>query len=86
MQRRKFPEQLEGVSDAGETVEQGLAGGDGVLGDGPLPGRHIPTVGQNQRPPRGLAATWVTVRWLVVGPDPAGNLPELVRYRWLNRK
>jgi hypothetical protein len=37
VQGRKFAQQLEDVSIAGEPVEQGLAGGDGVLGGGPLP-------------------------------------------------
>ena len=55
VQGRKLADQPEDVSVAGEPAEQGLAGGHGVLGDGPLPGRHIPTVEQNQRSPGGLA-------------------------------
>jgi hypothetical protein len=51
VQGRKLAQQLEDVSVAGEPGEQGLARGDGVLGDGPLPGRHTPTVGQNHRSP-----------------------------------
>jgi hypothetical protein len=56
VQGRKLAQQLEDVSVAGEPGEQGLARGDGVLGDGPLPGRHIPTVGQNHRSPAALPA------------------------------
>ena len=52
--RRKLAHQLEDVSVAGEPVEQDTAGGHGVLGGRPLPGRHITTVGQNHRSPGGL--------------------------------
>jgi hypothetical protein len=44
VQRRKLARQLEDVSIAGEPVEQHTAGGDGVFGGRPLPGRHITTV------------------------------------------
>ena len=54
VQRRKLAHQLEDVSVAGEPVEQDTTGGHGVLGGGPLPGRHITTVGQNHRSPGGL--------------------------------
>jgi hypothetical protein len=54
MQGRKFTQQLQDVKVAGEPVEQDTAGGHGVRGDGPLPGGHISTVGQNQRSPGGL--------------------------------
>ena len=54
VQRRKLAHQLEDVSVAGQLVEQGLAGDHGVLGSGPLPGRHITTVRQNHRSPGGL--------------------------------
>jgi len=51
VQRRKLAHQLEDVSFAGEPVEQDTADGHGVLGGGPVPGRHPPTVGQNHRSP-----------------------------------
>ena len=54
VQGRKLAHQLEDVSVAGESVEQDPAGGHGVPGSGPLPGRHIPTVRQNHRSPGGL--------------------------------
>jgi hypothetical protein len=56
VQQRKLAHQLPDVSVAGEPVEQDSAGGPGVLGSRPLPGGHIPTVGQNHRSPRGLPA------------------------------
>jgi hypothetical protein len=51
MQGRKFARQLEDVSVTGQSVEQGLASRHGVLGGGPLPSRHITTVGQNHGSP-----------------------------------
>ena len=60
VQGRKLAHQLEDVSVAGEPVEQDTAGGHGVLGGGPLPGRHITTVGQNHRSPGGLT-TWCAI-------------------------
>ena len=56
VQQRKLAHQLPDVSVAGEPVEQDPAGGPGVLGGGPLPGRHIPTAGQNHQSPRSLPA------------------------------
>ena len=49
VQRRKLALQLEDVYVAGQPIEQGLAGGHGVLRGGPLPGRHVTTVRQNHR-------------------------------------
>jgi len=54
VQGRKLAHQREDVSVAGEPVEQDPAGGHGVLGSGPLPGRHSTTVRQNHRSPSGL--------------------------------
>jgi len=56
VQRRKLAHQLQRASVAGEPVEQDPAGGPGVLGARPLPGRHILTAGQNHRSPRSLPA------------------------------
>ena len=56
VQGHKLAHQLEDVSVAGEAVEQDTTGGHGVLGSGPLPGRHITTVGQNDRSPGGLSS------------------------------
>ena len=56
VQQRKLAHQLQDVSVAGEPVKQDPAGGPGVLGGRPLPGRHIPTVGQNHQSPRSLPA------------------------------
>jgi hypothetical protein len=47
VQRRELAHQLEDVSVAGKPVKQNAAGDCGVLGSGPLPGRHTPTVGQD---------------------------------------
>ena len=58
VQGRKLAHQLEDVSVAGEPVEQDPADGHGVLGSGPLPGRHIPTVRQNRRSPGGLTGAY----------------------------
>lgn len=48
---RKLAHQLEDVSVAGGPAGQDTAGGHGVLGGGPVPGRHTPAVGQNRRSP-----------------------------------
>jgi hypothetical protein len=57
VQRRKLAYQVEDVSVAGEPVEQDSAGGHGVFGGRPLPGRHNQTVGQNHRSP---VVVWLT--------------------------
>jgi hypothetical protein len=44
VQGRKLAYQLEDVRIAGEPIEQDTAGGRGVLGGGPVPGRHILTL------------------------------------------
>ena len=51
VQGRKLAHQLEDASVAGEPVEQDTADGHGVLGGGPVPGRHTPTAGQDHRSP-----------------------------------
>ena len=48
---RKLAHQPGDVSVAGEPAGQDTAGGHGVLGVGPVPGRHTPAVGQNHRSP-----------------------------------
>ena len=50
VQGHKLALQLDDVYVAGQPVEQGLAGGHGVLRGGPLPCRHVTTVRQNHRP------------------------------------
>src|ERR1700758_5208109 len=45
---------MEDVSGAGEPGEQDTAGVRGVLGSGPLPGRHTTTVEQSHQPPGAL--------------------------------
>jgi hypothetical protein len=51
VQQSKLADQIEDVSVAGEPVEQDPAGGHGILGGRPLPGRHITTLRQNHRSP-----------------------------------
>jgi hypothetical protein len=54
VQRRNLAHQLEDVSVARQPVEHHTAGGHGVRGGRPLPGRRLTTVGQNHRSPGGL--------------------------------